>query len=125
MNRSGFKTPGKPLARTGFTSKPKPMKAKSAKKAAYRASEEGKAALQYMGLVKQLPCCVCGAAAPSSAHHCISDNTIRDDLKTIPLCYSCHQGPDGIHAAKRTWESANGKDYDYIEQTRRLVGEKI
>lgn len=33
MRRTGFKSPRKPLARTPFTSKRKPMKAKSAKKA--------------------------------------------------------------------------------------------
>lgn len=116
---------GKPLARKPFTSKRKRINPRSPKKVAYRASQEGKAALEYMGLVKRLPCCVCGAHGPSYAHHCISDNTIRDDLKTIPLCYPCHQGPNGIHAAKRTWEAANGKDYSFVGMTRRKVGEMI
>ncbi len=95
----------------------------SAKKKAYRASKAGSDAIAYMGAVKQCPCCICGKAAPSSAHHCTGDGMARNDLNTIPLCYECHQGDRGYHARKGTWERNNGKDHSYIPATRKLVEE--
>ena len=111
MKRTGFKSRGKPL------SAKKPMNKVSAKRKAYRASEEGKAGITHMLAVKQLPCCICGVEGQSEAHHCRSGGMMRDDLKTIPLCPECHRGPSGYHMAKRTWEAANGPDHGYIEQT--------
>ena len=70
--------------------------------------------LLHMRRVKTLPCVVCGASAPSDAHHCRSDGMARDDFKTISLCKSCHQGQHGYHNAKETWEGANGKDYEFL-----------
>ena len=110
------------------TSKPrKGMRKVSAKKAAYRASSEGKAAMEYIGLVKQLPCAVCGAAGPSDAHHVFHGRygTRRaSDFDVIPLCKRHHQdGPEAIHNIKETWAARHGPDYSYIEQTRKLVGD--
>jgi len=45
----------------------------------------------------------------------------RDDLRTIPLCYDCHQGPNGYHAAKRTWVAANGPDYEFLPRVNFLL----
>lgn len=99
----------------------------SAKKAAYMASPEGKAAAEYMGLVKQLPCAVCGAPAPSDAHHCFHGRygaRKASDFDVIPLCKIHHQdGPEAIHNIKETWAAKHGPDYSYIEQTRKLVSE--
>lgn len=122
MKRTGFSSKPKPLERKPFTSKPKRIKQRSAKKAAYMASDDGKAGMAYMGQVKALPCCVCGAAPPSEAHHCRSDGMARDDLKTIPLCIPCHRGPNGYHLSKRTWHANNGKDHEYIAETKRQIG---
>ena len=97
--------------RTPFNPTRKPMPQQSAKKRAYRASSDGRAALAHMQAIKALPCIVCGAAPPSEAHHCRSDCMARDDLKTIPLCKPCHLL---YHARKRTWHKANGKDYDLL-----------
>jgi len=119
----------KPLRATPFNSKPKPMTQVSAKKAAYRASEEGKAALQYQGLVKQLPCAVCGAAGPSDAHHVIHDrfsSRKSSDLDVIPLCKIHHQdGPEAIHNGKERWREKHGPDHGYLEQTREMIGEMM
>ena len=110
-------------------SKPrKGMRKVSAKKAAYRSSSEGKAAAEYIGLVKQLPCAVCGAAGPSDAHHPIMDrfSTARvSDFDVIPLCINHHRYPypHAIHSGKEVWRERYGNDYDYIEQTRKLVGD--
>ena len=56
---------------------------------------------RHMQMVKELPCCLCGASAPSDVHH-ILDGRIpgrkAHDFCTIPLCKSCHQdGRNGIH----------------------------
>lgn len=96
----------------------------SAKRAAYRASDEGQDALRYMQAVKQLPCCVCGSAPPNDAHHCISDRygtRKASDFETVPLCKECHQGPHGVHAEKRSWRERHGPDHGYIAETRAKV----
>mgnify|MGYP003665603606 CR=1 FL=1 len=100
------------------------MPAQSKKRAAKYKGPAGRAALDYMGAVKRLPCVVCGVS-PCDAHHCFHDrySTAKgDDLDTIPLCKWCHQdGPEAIHRIKRTWAEKYGPDHSYIEQTRRNV----
>ena len=103
----------------------KPMRQISAKKAAHRASKEGKAGLAYMALVKQLPCAICDAPPPSDVHHCIHDrfgSRKSSDFDTIPLCKAHHQdGPDAIHNGKASWATKHGPDYGYIQQTLKAV----
>ena len=115
----------KPLRRTPFKSTPKPMKRVSDKRRRHWQSAEGKAEFDYMKAVKSLPCCICGRAGPSDAHHCIHDrygSAKRSGFDTIPLCKSHHQdGPEAIHNGKETWREKHGPDYDYIEPTQKLV----
>ena len=126
------------MKRTGFKSNRKPMKQRSDKRRKQHASSEGKAGYAYMGRVKQLPCCVCGAPPPSDAHHCKDKpptwlEWIYEILPwgrksgpkdTIPLCKPHHQHyPEAYHISPASWNEANGPDYGYIEQTRKLVGE--
>ena len=99
----------------GAEKKRKGMRKISKKRAAYRASAEGKAGMEYMARVKEKPCCVCGAPPPSEAHHCRSGGMARDDFKTIPLCIPCHRGDKGYHLNKREWEEKNGPDYGFLE----------
>lgn len=46
----------------------------------------------YLDYVREHPCCGCGAAAPSDAHHYgargVGQRT--DDFRTVPLCRRCH-----------------------------------
>lgn len=113
------------MKRTGFKSPRKPMRKVSKKRAAYRASDEGQAAWAYMGEVKRLPCCICGAPPPSDAHHCFHGRyggRKSSDFDVVPLCKRHHQdGPEAIHNAKERWAAKHGPDYGYIEQTRRMV----
>ena len=56
---------------------------------------------KHLYRVKSLPCSLCGASAPSDAHH-ILEGRIQGrksaDWCTIPLCKDCHQGAkNGIH----------------------------
>lgn len=97
----------------------------SAKKSAYTASTEGQRAREYIAAVKTLPCCICGKAGPSDAHHTICGrygSRKTSDFDTVPLCKICHQtGPNAIHNGKRSWVERNGPDTDYIAETRRKV----
>ena len=48
-------------------------------------------------------CCNCGASNPA-IHHCVGSTAKHNKIHigqwwTIPLCYECHQGPDGIHGS--------------------------
>lgn len=120
MKRTPLKAGTKLLRRS------KPLPARSAKRKAYRASDEGKEALAYMLAVKGLPCCICQAPAPSEAHHVIHDRfgtRKSSDFDVIALCVAHHRiGPDAIHENKRAWREKYGPDYGYIEQTRKMAG---
>jgi hypothetical protein len=108
MKRSGFKTRGKPLqAKT-------PLAKQSPKRKAYRASAARLEAVEHMLAVKGLPCVACGKPPPSAAHHVTGDKMPRDDYRVIPLCFDCHQGPNGYHAAKRSWVARHGPDYEFL-----------
>ena len=50
--------------------------------------------------VKELPCSVCNASAPSDAHHVRQDNP----YSCVSLCKSCHQDPfNGWHGRRAIW----------------------
>ena len=54
----------------------------------------------HIGKVKLLPCSLCDAAGPSSAHHVKQGN----QYTVVALCWDCHQGPKlGWHGEKRMW----------------------
>ena len=98
-----------------------PMRRRSKARVARAGSAEGKAAREYMLSVKGLPCCTCGAAGPSEAHHpiCGRFGTRKSsDWDVIALCYFCHRGPEGIHAGKASWVARWGDDRDYIAGTK-------
>ena len=80
----------------------------------YRPRNGTAAGRAHMGRVKMLRCVICHAPGPSDAHHCRSDGMARDDFKTIPLCKNCHQGQNGYHNRKETWEATNGKDHEFL-----------
>lgn len=123
MKRSG------PLKRTGFTSKRKPMKARSDKRKAYRASDEGQEEAAYMLSVKGERCCICDALPPSDAHHPIHDRygTAKvSGFLCIPLCKPHHQdGPEAIHNGKETWRKKHGPDHGYVAQTQIAILGKV
>jgi hypothetical protein len=73
-----------------------------------------KSGARHMGRVKLLSCVICGKPGPSDAHHCKSGKMARDDFKVIPLCFECHRGPNGFHAAQHTWEAKNGPDHEFL-----------
>lgn len=54
----------------------------------------------HLARVKELPCSVCDAPAPSEAHHVKQGQ----QYTTVALCKSCHTGSlMGLHGQKRMW----------------------
>ena len=37
---------------------------------------------------------------PTAVHHIREGRIARNDYLTLPLCWSCHQGPRGVHGDK-------------------------
>lgn len=55
---------------------------------------------EHLGRVKQLPCSVCDAPAPSDAHHIEQSQAFT----AVALCKDCHQGSfNGLHGQRRAW----------------------
>lgn len=94
------------------------MRQVSAKKAAHKASAEGKAGREHMARVKALPCVICGRPGPSDAHHVFHGRygtRKASDMHVISLCKIHHQdGPDAIHNGKASWAAKYGFDYEYL-----------
>lgn len=68
----------------------------------------------HLARVKGLPCAVCGASAPSEAHH------IEQGLHfaTIPLCMDCHRGShNGIHGRRSMWNVMRKTELSCLNQT--------
>lgn len=58
---------------------------------------------KHMGKVSALSCACCGQPGPSTVHHVREGQGMAQraaNWLTIPLCPSCHQGPQGLHGDK-------------------------
>lgn len=75
----------------------------------------------YLRLVRQLPCCICAAPAPSEAHHCAHGRYAQrksSDYDAIPLCNKHHRFRT---ERGETWQTMYGFDTEYIPATRKGV----
>lgn len=69
---------------------------------------------EHLGRVKSLPCGVCGAAAPSDAHHIEQGH----QYLCIPLCKDCHQGShNGIHGRRSIWNVMKKTELSVLNDT--------
>lgn len=69
---------------------------------------------QWVQRVKEQPCSVCEAPAPSDAHHIKQGN----HFTVVALCKSCHQGSMmGWHGQKRAWAIAKMDENDALNVT--------
>jgi len=69
---------------------------------------------KHLARVKSLPCSVCNAPPPSSAHH------VRQHRQytCIALCYDCHQGSKmGWHGEKIAWKIKKMDELDALNIT--------
>ena len=80
--------------------------------------ERGTAACKaHMAKVAALRCVCCLRPGPSEVHHVIHGRFSQakaSDFETIPLCYECHRGPNGLHANKTLWADRNGFDWEFL-----------
>lgn len=76
-----------------------------------------KAEREHMRRVKELDCGNCDAHGPSSAHHLIENGTRVGHFATIPLCYDCHQGPNGIHGDKTVFRITKKTELMILAET--------
>ena len=68
----------------------------------------------WVGMVKELPCSVCGQAGPSDAHHIKQGR----HYTVVALCKSCHQGSKmGWHGEKAAWRIAKMDELDALNET--------
>ena len=68
----------------------------------------------WVGMVKELPCSVCGQAGPSDAHHIKQGR----HYTVVALCKSCHQGSKmGWHGEKSAWRIAKMDELDALNET--------
>lgn len=74
----------------------------------------------YLLAIKELPCGVCGADAPSDAHHIEQ----HKQYLCIPLCRDCHQGGfNGIHGQQRIWKTLKKTEMSVLNETiQKLIG---
>ena len=71
----------------------------------------------HLALVKELPCSVCDAPAPSEAHHVKQHR----QYTCIALCYECHRGYNGIHGTKAFWRIRKMDELDALDVTIRRL----
>lgn len=81
---------------------------------------------RHMQRVKELPCCLCGASAPSDAHH-ILDGRVKGrkahDFCTIPVCRDCHTGRSGLHGDKAMLKIMKENELNLLGETlKKLYG---
>lgn len=76
---------------------------------------------RHLARVKSLPCGVCGAEAPSEAHHVEQHR----QFTTIPLCPDCHRGShNGLHGQKRMWAIHKATELSVLNDTIRKLLER-
>ena len=68
----------------------------------------------HMNWVASQGCMICNGVA--CVHHIRISGDTRDDMKTIPLCWDHHQGPNGIHfLGKHVWREEYGHELDMLD----------
>jgi hypothetical protein len=69
---------------------------------------------RYLLQIKSMNCGVCGAGAPSDAHHIEQ----TQHFLCIPLCKDCHQGShNGIHGRKAIWNVMKKNELTVLNET--------
>lgn len=69
---------------------------------------------EHLRRVKELPCSVCNAPGPSSAHHIKQSSAYT----CVALCQDCHQGSvNGWHGQKAMWRIHKMDEIDALGVT--------
>lgn len=79
-----------------------------------------KAQARHLGMLHDLPCCLCGSE-PVEAHHIKEGKTFgkRDSLHycCIPLCSDCHRGSQGVHGDMTMLRIAKKDELELLSET--------
>lgn len=78
--------------------------------------------LEHMGRLKTMRCICCTLLDRkqeqiTDVHHIREERTARNDMLTIPLCWDCHQGPNGIHGDKTYLRILKMSEWDLLAAT--------
>lgn len=69
---------------------------------------------QYLAVIKELPCGVCGVMGQTEAHHIEQ----HKQYLCIPLCADCHRGSfNGIHGQRRIWDVYKKTELSVLNET--------
>jgi hypothetical protein len=72
---------------------------------------------RHVARVAELPCVVCQASGPSSAHEPEQGMWFI----ALPLCHQCHQGPEGWHGTRLRWHLRKMTELKAINETIRQL----
>lgn len=75
---------------------------------------------KHVQRVKELPCGLCETPGPSFAHHIREGQGMSQragHFCTIPLCFECHQGAQGIHGDRALWRIYKKTEVDVLDET--------
>ncbi len=73
----------------------------------------------HVAMVKELPCSLCDAPGPSSAHHIKQGS----HFLVVSLCHACHQGHSGWHGTRALWRVRKMDELDALSVTLRRLRE--
>lgn len=92
----------------------------------------------FLAFVRQKPCCVCSAPAPSDPHHFGSRGIGRktDDLRCVPLCRKHHDefhdkglvlslGPERVHTERHFFRAQVDLLVEWIRRCVRRAGDAL
>jgi hypothetical protein len=77
------------------------------------------ASKRHLDRVAQLPCVCCGAHGVH-IHHIREGQGMSQrasDFLTVPLCPTCHTGPNGIHGNKSLMRIQKLEELDFLAMT--------
>lgn len=75
--------------------------------------------------LRALGCIVCGSKYLTLIHHAQTGMGGRKNHdKVIPLCFTHHQGEQGLHTlSRRVWEARYGTEQELMTKAKQLLGE--
>lgn len=80
------------------------------------------AARRHMGRIKAMRCVCCRLLGRqqqqiTDVHHIREGRQARSDWLTLPLCWDCHQGPNGVHGDKTYLRQLQMREFDLLAVT--------
>lgn len=87
-------------------------------------SNAGKRHMQKVAdLGAQVGCVVCGGIF-AHVHHVMEGRTPgrrSGDFCTVPLCWECHAGKDGIHGTRQRWGLHKASELEALNRTMEAI----